>query len=124
MKKSWYVKIMFFFLGLVMTLFVLFKGYCYFNEYWYSVGVYSDINQRSAIWIDKGPYSKYGIRECFIFMHTEDDKFFEKIESGDIVFVIHTSILEQNECSTRPIHYIKLSKEMFDFYNKYLVNTF
>ena len=124
MKKSWYVKMLFLLLGLVITLLLLFKAYCRSNDYWCSVGVYHDMNQRSAIWVDNGPYSKYGIRECFIFMHTEDDEFFEKIESRDVVFVVHTGILIQNECSTTPIHCIKLNKGIYDFYNKHLVNVF
>ncbi len=93
---------------LATVLVVLFKAYCHFNEYWYSVGQYLEVDQRPAIRVDYSPYFKYGIKERIIYMHPEDETMFQKIESGDVIFVVHEGIVQQDICTTIPVQCIKI----------------
>lgn len=118
MKKKSFVTILFGIIFLILIFVGVFKVYCYSNEYLYSVGRYQETVEGSAVRVNYGSYFEHGNEDYFVFMNTEDEDIFTRVESGDVVLVVHTSILVQDKCSTSPVHCIKVNKELFELFAK------
>jgi len=114
MKMKRFVKIT---LGIIVIIFALllaYRVYRYQHVYRQSIGRY--VAECTAIEAFKGDYFPPGAHELFVYLYPDDESMFEKLETGDIIYLVHSEVYEMNECMAKPYFYVKINKWLYNLF--------
>lgn len=111
-----FIKITLGIIVIIFTLLLAYRVYRYQHVYCQTIGRYAITTEGPAIKAYKGDYFSPGYRDFFIYLYPDDESMFEKLESGDIIYLIHSDVIEMNKYTSKPYYYVKINKWLYNLF--------
>ena len=119
MKIKRFIKIALGIIIVVLALMLAYKVYRYQHSYLQTIGRFAHTDEGPAIKTYKADWFPRGQSNFFIYLYPDDESMFDKLETGDIIYLVHSSVIEHNVYATKPFYYVKINKGLYKLFDSF-----